>query len=549
MARIVLRGALLTAALMFPGTSWAEPVDFTDCDGYAPPTAKADSMTRGTWLWGLASSSSDIRPDELDFAPHRIAQCDQALADPLLKPDFLLRRINLLQAKSLHQIASNRAEEALATLYVAQAIIPPGPAHLHERGLGLSNRIIRAAALLELGRLEEGRAILAEIRTSRVYSSFLAIIVDGVEARRGVGIKSHLEALRRRAPVMPSAALMGLVISVTASDFRRAVEFGSGLTLELPHVRGGWTVEGATESDLIKTRADVAGCLAYSLAALGDADKAAETIESARQDIFEAATPPVLRPGQKQLSRSQETDYQQRKTFAEQAALRMVAWQKLIDLRGRVPSMQPAQVLAEMDKIKTESVMPVADLLSQIRVPQHEEADRTAAIAQFVGKIDEEQREVAALTLERLVRMLPRAETAGNQPKFKRAGDGYFLSDNGFSQRKMGSDDKWTVRFTNALASGVAVDELAVMSAAQLAKRQGYDGFVIEAHRNVERTVHMSSYYGATQDIPSGRETLLVVRLVRGTDLPADLKGAEWRVLNADDAIARISAEYPNVVQ
>lgn len=538
----------IAAQALLVGITWspqamAGPADFLECDGYPAPSAKADSMTRDALFWGLAAANSDMRPVKIMLAEYRVAICDAALADPLLKPAFVLCRINLLHLKAMHQLKAGNAAAALQTLDEARALAPPGDPRLHRRGLGLANTIIRAVALAEANDKPQAAALIAEVRKERPYSSLIMAITDGVEARMGLSPKSHLEVLRRQAPLMPNAAFRGLLLSLVSTDFRRATEFGSGLTVELPRMRGGWTVEGWNEYELIRMRADIAGSLAYSLAALGEEDKAKLRLDRAQQNIFEAAAPPVpRRPGEK-ISRTQEADYRERKRFAEQAAIRLVAWQKLIDLRRNIPSMQPADVLRVAGEINTGSVKPSIDVLRQIRVPPQDETARAAAIAEGLRKLDADQRELGTLDLDELANLLPRAETLGNQPKFHRAGDGYFLSDNGFSQRKMDSDDKWTVRFTSALATSMAVDELAVLSAAQLAKRQGYDGFIIEAHNNIERTMHVTAYY-SSRDVNSGRETLLTVRLVKGTQVPEDLAGAEWRIFNADSVISGVAGDY-----
>src|SRR5437868_5872517 len=101
-----IMGLAALSLLAVPLVARAEPGDFAACDGYAAPGKKSDGITKGTWLWGLATATADFRKVTIAVGARGIAACDTALTDPLLVDAFWLRRAHLLQSKALHQMSA-----------------------------------------------------------------------------------------------------------------------------------------------------------------------------------------------------------------------------------------------------------------------------------------------------------------------------------------------------------------------------------------------------------------------------------------------------------
>lgn len=549
--RWILASMLAAAAL--PGPAMAATADFVFCDGYPAPEKKSDGITKGSWLWGLASTSADIRQAEkLRLSERGLAACEGALADPLLRPEYVLRKVHLMQSHALHQIAAGKSEAALATLDAAAAI-PLEPAALRQRGLGLANQAIRAIALGELGRRDEAFARIDAIRADRPYSPSVQRLAASLKLRLDTSLEAYFAELRRRLPIDPGAATLGALEAMMTGRNKDVIAFTDGLVFNLPKMRGGWKLEGGglDEYDLIKLRALVAALRSYALAAEGQGTVAAALLDEARQELAAAKIEPQPPAPGKKISSQQYADYYRRKAEAEQGERTIAAWTRLIALRGKVATLTTEQFFTELNTFDRGDVVCLADLIANLKeTDPARDAMRRAALKDLLADADAARIKREKTELADLLQLLPRPETAENQPKFKGAGDGYFLSDNGYSTKQMEDPAKWTVRFTNMLATHATVEELALASAASLARKRGFGGFVVTSRRTFERTTHVTSYGlygGGSFDQNSGREAQLVVVLVNEGQLPAELKGAEWRYLKADTVLNDLSAQHAAV--
>jgi hypothetical protein len=543
-------GGLLSAAQ----PALAAPADFPACDGYPRPSGKGDGITTESFLFGLAKGNADLRPSA--FVPSGLVgaqACDAALADPLLQPGFAFRRISLVQAKAVHLISARRSDEALAVLDSARALPLDTAPDLRARGLDLANDALRAYALVELGRREEALALASRIEAARGYSPSVLAVAGALRSRLAPGYATFIELAGRYAPQIPSKALVAQYQAARYGKFEDGLRFGAGLTFALPRMRGNWRLEGGglDDYDLILFRAVSAGLQAYMLSAGGQDDAANARLLAARAEVAEAATPPPTPDAHAIVPKSVMADYYRRKEQADKAGAELDRAEKLIALRAFAPRMQPDELFAALDKYPKGSVAVVYDLVS--RLPAVGPADVQAKAGFLSGlrnAIDEGLLKDEQADLGEFVKLLPRAETPGNQARFHVSGDGYFLSDNGFSTRRMDDEDEhWTVRFTTALATPASVEELAVLSAAQLARKRGFDSFLIESRRQLERTSHVATgYMGITfgsQDVNSGREAQMTVWLFNEGQAPTAIKGTEWRALKADRVIADILAQHP----
>lgn len=538
----------LLAASAAPGAALAQ--DFTACDGYDTPKSKGDGMTTAPLLWGLASGNADIRSGHVAPGAAGVVACDTALKDPKLLPAYLLRRAHLLQAKALHQIASGAPADALATLEQSDATGAALDGPYFRDSLGLGNRAVRAFALIALDRKAEAVKEIEAIEAMRPYAPSVTALTEMLRLKLDNSLAAQMALLKKRAVRDPAPLLNYFLVAIEAGKLEEVAAIGGSLSFDLPRSKGGWSVEGDSDLqyELISGRADIMGGYAYALAATGKGERAAAVIAEARRQLTEAMTPPPPpAPGYK-WSKSVTADYSRRSTEGGAGNVALDGWEKAIALRPKLVTMNPEDALAALRTLPR-GMPVVADLLAQVptRTPQDAEAKK-GALAKIYGAIETRRLARLHLDLTDLQALLPRPETAAMQPRFKHAGDGYFLSDNGFSRRKLDDAGNWTVRFTHDLASRATVEELAMLSAATLAKKEGYDALLIQSRRTLTRTMHVTTtmYYVAvrSRDVPSGNEALLNVLLVKGGALPDSYRDAGWRLLNADTVIADLAPKY-----
>jgi hypothetical protein len=539
--------AAVVLAALSPAAAMAQ--DFVTCDGYDDPRTKSDGMTTSSLLWGLARANADIRQTrkgQLDA--NGVAACDRALADPKLLPAYQLRRAHLLQAKALHQIASNATAQALATLDQSDATGAGLDGTGFRDSIGLGNRAVRAWALIDLGRKAEATKEIEAIEAARPYAPSMLSLANKLRLRLDSGLTAHLALLKQRAVRDPAALLTYFILALENDKLDAVAAVGDGLVLDIPRNHGGWTVQGDADLqyELIAGRAEFAGAYSYALAATGKPERAAAAIARARQDLTEAMVPPPPPEPGRTLSKATVRDFQQRTEQGTKGGEALDLWSRAIEIRRQAAGQTPDQLLTAVKTLPRGRLPINADLLRQLKPAKPDEA---RMIGEVIARIDadEDRRRVAALNLDLIAlrNALPRPETAAMQPRFKHAGDGYFLSDNGFSRRKLEDPNSWTVRFTHDLASKATVEELALLSAATLARREGFDGLLVQSRRTLERTTHVTSYYSGSSDVPSGNEAQLNVLLVKGGALPEEFSDAGWRVLSADAIISDLSGRYP----
>ncbi len=530
----------------------ASAQSFTSCDGYPAPEKKSDGITKGSWLWGLASTASDIRQEgTIRLGEAGVSACDSALADPLLRPEFALRRVHLLQIKALHQIAAGKPSDALNTLDAALAI-PLDPANLRDKGLGLANKALRATALIDLGRREEANALIHAISEARPYASSIQLLVSTLGKRSDPSLEFEFADTHRRMALNPQAAPLAIIQEMLTGRKDDVIALSDGLKFDLPKMRGGWSIEGngLDDYELISVRAQFAGVRAYSLAAVGRDADSKKAIEAAHADLDEAKAPPVAKPGQ-QISKKASEDYDRRKVEADKGEIALSGWEARIALRRKTATLSADDFFAELKKIDGGASAAMIDLMESLKsLSPADGAIRDRAFKQLQEGIEVDRRRRVKTDLTTILSELPRPETDRNQPNFHGAGDGYFLSDNGYSTKQMDSPAKWTVRFANNLATDATVEELVLASAASLAKKKGYAGFVVLSRRTFERTTHVTQYGlygGGSYDQNSGREAQLVVYLVNPGQFPDELSGAEQRYFDADKVLAEIMKSYQSL--
>ena len=502
----------------------------------------------GSWLFGLAAANEDIRRGGFTVSALRLAECERALADPVLKPEFRLRRANLLQAKAFYQANNDQYEEALETLSTIERLDLETADPLFQRGLGLGNRLLRIFILALSNRNIEALGAIETIERERPYALQVRDTTMKLRLMIDPALANHLVLLREVAPTNPLAAFEGFSMALAFGRLEDAREFGSGITLDLPRTRGGWTVQGEAtlEYDRIEVQAQLDGAMAYVLAATGDLEGAGRRLQAAREALEVAMTaPPPPAEGRRQRQ-SVVTDYEMRVKMGERGRAIVDRWQQLMALRAEAPTMNLEMLFSRLSGFPQGSVPVLADLVGQLG--REDQAAVEQVVSGLLERLHEERINGARLDRDQFLASLPRPETSATQVKFKCAGDGYFLSDNGYSRREMDSPDDWTIRFTDNLASRDTVEEFGMLAAAEETLKRGYDGFVILSRRVLERTTNNMYYGTVVSSFNSGREAQLRIRMVRGNELPADLVGAEWRIVSAADiktGLANLPTQLP----
>lgn len=545
-----MRGAFIAAAaamlLGISAPAVAAPIDFVLCDGYTAPKGKSDGITRGVWLWGLASTTSDFKRNRVSTRESGIMHCDLALADPALVSQFWLRRASLLQSKALHQLAAKQYEPALASLDASDAV-GAGKDVLFAESFGLANLAIRALALDLLGRKEEADAALARVNAARPYAMSLHSLSDAISNKFDAERPAFLGRMRNEAILQPQRLSLLFWDSLVFGDFAKALVYGRQIGFEEPHTRSDWmsAEEDQRRYDVIDDRAQIQGAMAYSLAALGDAEGVGRAIAYARAIVAEAVAPPPPPERGKKLSRSVEDDYAARKGAGMQATQTLDAWEKAAKLRLSGDVTMNELLAAVPPESKAAIIAP--DLLLRIKGGNAGDTQSATRLAHSLrDHYDEVRKKGLDLTIDRLAAMMPRPEVASMRPRMQTEGGEILRSSlNGYAIRSASTPGLINVRFGSAVASAAMVEEAVLLAAANKVKSLGNDGFVIEATRLIQRTTHVSGMYIGTYDAASGYEVRMLIRPVDSTHLPEALEPLRWRIVSVADVQARLGDKFP----
>jgi len=526
----------------------APAADFSSCDGYAAPKGKSDGIARETFLFGAASRSADIRRKDIQiFGDRGLRACDRALADPRLVEDFWLRRANLLQAKAVHAIGAGQPELALTLADESDAL---GTAHrdpYFTQSIGLGNQGVRAYALIALDRKDEATEAIDGLAKSRPLAQSVGELALRLRTHLDPSFVTHASALTAAIPLAPERGRALFWMNFLRGEYDEARVVAPTISFDLPKQRGGWTLRGADREALeqIGFRASVAGAWAYAETVAGHHERAKTLLTDASAEIDEIIAPPPPRADGRPPKKQDMEDHARRLPFARKAKAELDLWGAAIAFRPRIAIMPAAETEAEMRNKRLQTLPIAPDILTIMPFDSPEEkAEADMVLASVRGRLDVTRSDALKLSTQDLMEMLPRPETPKVVPTLKPAGDGYFLSDSGLSRNREGKSDIWTIRYTHLIAPIAAVEELAMLGAAQTAQREGYDSMLLLSRISISRTTNISGLYVGSYQQNSGYEAQMRVRFVNAGTLPADIADAGWRIVAAKQVIDELSNRY-----
>jgi hypothetical protein len=522
--------------------------DFSACDGFPAPKGKSDGISRETFLFGAASRSADMRRRDIwRFGEAGFVACNRALADARLVEAFWLRRANLLQGKAVHAIAAGNAEEALSIVDESDAVGAAAKDPYFPQSVGLGNAAVRAYALHKLGRNDDAATLISGFRDRRKWSQSVADLSTRLKLQIDHSFAGQVAEIRARVPLAPERARSLFWMLFLSGDYEAAQGVAPAISFDLPKQRGGWSLRGADQSELeeIGQRTSLNGAWAYAAAATGRPEDAKRLIAEADAELDEIIAPPPPREDGKPPRKDDLRAHARRLPSAQRAKDDLRRWRDAIAYRPMIAFKSVEETQAAMKQKGLLSLPIITDVLRNVpqQSPQ-EKAEVEQTLALIEARADATRIEALDLPIADLIPMLPKPETAKVVPTLKPAGDGYFLSDSGLSRNREGKSDIWTIRYTHMLAPMAAVEELAMLGAAQTARREGFDSMVILSRIGLTRTTNVSGLYVGSYSQNSGYEAQLRVRFVNRDRLPVDLAGMDWRVLPADAVVADLSPRY-----
>ena len=330
---------------------------FFSCDGLKKPGPNDDMLAtdpeRGqTALW------SEPRAWVGSLDEQGVVACDIALADSRLKPTYVQRRANLLQAKAAHLLGAGRIDDALANLEASDRVGLDYPAKQFSQGIGLGNRILRGIALSLTGKIEDAAGELDKALLTRPWASSVAL-----QAARVLFPKSNaaqrLNLLKRAAVLNPDVSIAGMALALQLGDFQTANAMGVGPAPEPLPVFQGYRDPASvdTEARRILRNADRTGMHAYALCALARCGEA-----RAEMDAFESS----LHQSQVSAKTQKGPTSSALSTVHQKSSATIAAWRQLIVLRDEIKNVPlTPELLARLGEEPQQVKIVLSDLLNQ----------------------------------------------------------------------------------------------------------------------------------------------------------------------------------------
>ena len=227
LSRRAIAGLLGVAAVAtLAGPARADTPTFQTCDGYGTPTENGDGMTKeARGLFGLFAplgSAGNTRRSTPPLGASGVAACDAALADSRLGAKQWIRRVSLLRARAIHDLAVGDGKAALADLDRAEAAVVDPHDAFYQRSMGLGIRLVRGYALRITGDREGALAIAAAVLRERPYNRQLGLALIAVAGSDDVSLEGQ-PLVQSMARVEPRLIDLISMIAFRKRDFQAVI--------------------------------------------------------------------------------------------------------------------------------------------------------------------------------------------------------------------------------------------------------------------------------------------------------------------------------------
>jgi hypothetical protein len=482
------------------------------------------------------------------MAKTMIAACDKVLGLPDDPEAGWVARGELLHYRAVALINGGDFTNALGALDEADALAKAGADPLFDLSTGLGNKLLRAFVLGRQRKSAEAMALLAEVRKLRPWSTSIIVSADAIETSLfPADTEVPLRLMAGRFRIDPDVARPLIYLYLMNGDLKSAAAMGERVSLVDPQLRGGWSLGGAdSEEESVRDRVRMDCTKAYVAAALGNKAAAAAQFGAVAQYLDSyVGTDPQLAAGKNKPSKGDIRKYEARLAIGTRQRELLADWQDAAAKRENLPERTSEALFARFKTYK-HSVDVLPALVEQIRhmatlVPATEgariKAEADGLVRALTGRM-------SMLSAEGLGGMMPKPERLDHVPKFASTASKWLLSDgSGYSQAKEAGSDVRTVRYESMVGSRALVEEMLLLAAANYARQEGKDAFVILSNRTLQRRTTMVGW-GGGNTFDSGVEAQARIMLVNVGALPADFATSADRVITVAEVERDIKPRY-----
>jgi hypothetical protein len=472
-----------------------------------------------------------------------LSSCDLALAVAGEDDGPWGDRAVLLQSRALYLLTLGAAEQALAMLDESDALGKTRNDPLFDGSVGIGNGMLRSVALSNLGRKDEAMAELARLRAIRPYATVISRQLDSIEASFNPDIDVELARWAGKVKWQPNMLRSLLPLYIWRGDLAGASRFADQVSLVDPKSEGGWTLSGQmSEPQQFVAEIQLNAWRAYVWAGVGDDERAGRLIADGYNSIAAyVGNPPVPKIKGEKVSKSEREKYEARSKTGARAKSVLGGWENAITMRRTASGRVPDEVMAEFYRLDPSTAIAMTDIFRQLRSDDKRVEDSVAAILDMSGK--QLSNEVLTFSMTRLASALPPPERLEIVPKYKWGEKGGLFSGPNHSQSKEKDSDIRTVRYASSSGTPALAEELALMSVAEYAEREGKDSFILLARREIKRQIS-HCYYGCGPAVDAGFESQVRVALLDSANIPPEWDAYRDRIISVPQVKADLKPRF-----
>lgn len=562
--------ALVSVALLSllaePACAEAEKVDlsaqYLGCDGFYAASDASDNMTTFAGILSLYNlpAFAGTHTVPTNFGASAVADCDRVLA--AIPAKHWMRKVNLLRARALHHLEARSPQDALADIDAAEAAAAGKGDAYYLHSLGWSLDIVRAYALRRAGDQPKASALaLAALQRNPFNRLNVVAALEAIGPDASASdIRTVQLAITQLAPVVIGALFSD---ALKTGRYDEVLKLHSQLTPpeEIGQVRiSGYDQAGRNWRNFrtgVIFWASCDGAYAYALAASGRNDEAIAAISAARARLEKDTQPPP--PLSEKQAKDNEAvalhtgDVDIRVQSAQEGKGYIDKWERWVQMRIAASQGKGDLVFAALNDKSLPGDWTTVDLVETLRntLAPAERTKLPSTLALQQKLLLSAHKDVPDVAPIDLLRVLPEAETSRRVPSYSEGASPWFghsetaIIGEGYRVSEAASIGVDTIGFRgDGTEPQAVIEEMALLCAADQARRKGKTGLIIVGRQDIESTLTRTVYGRAVSTQPHGFETVLKVVFVDPTSLPDQFKDGAWRVLDVNAIYSALAPLY-----
>ncbi len=547
-SRIVMALALSAVA---GSASAREASVWLQCDGLARPETLGSLLGRvviASSTFGLFGMPENNHFQSFARGEAGVHACTAALAELGATTQFWDRRAHLLKARAIHSVEAGDPDSALADLRSTHDVTAGHDQDVYfNRSLGLSIKLLEAAILAKRGQYDEAASLAVAASDARPYSLQVANLTVAILQLDPAWSAEKDRIFTRLLALTPTSRTnratlrdWGGPADGAADDWRLVL--AKERATHQPIVRAGVTITRSPDPIVLLMAALAAaraGRLGETHALLDELDGlSAQTLPSAGQPPAKGRDVEMLRSMLDMDATRFNADLALAKANVPFGRL------YLTTLEGK-----RAEALEQFARNPQFPVRPqVGDMIDRLRAGQP--APSSSSLLQFDGatlieRARQQQRaiSIARFDVARFAALLPDLDRADMMNSYS-GQIGFGLKESGFKDHPTKDKLGRTIEFAGQTTTLTAVEEMALMRAAELTIQSGAKGFLVTDRRDFQQYQVMTYGGSEVSRTAAGYKAEADVVFVDPDAPPEALAAQKDRILHAEKVWTDLSPIY-----